>query len=172
MQVGCVSLGPSASPVPALPVSPAQLPCAEAWFLSLAPMPSFPFTARSGWGGEVPRENPCPHQEERGVGLKAESAGSGARLSGLLLPASQAQARRVTSSLKNEWLEAAEKVVRGTKLQPVAKSGLALPAPTVCRNSVSVLLGSSGPFLSGQRPPLIPSRQGVKATSVILAASV
>lgn len=56
-------------------------------------------------------------------------------------------------------------MVRGTELQPVAKSGPALLAPTVCRNSVSVVLGSSVPFLSSQRPPRSPQGRGQDCTS-------
>lgn len=158
-----ILLGHGTSPVLVLLVSQAQLPSTEARFLSLAPMHSFPFIACFGKRGS---EGKTPAYTKRNLvwGMGREPWVR-CQTPDLPLPASRAQARRVPSSLKSEWLEGEEKVVRGTELQPVAKSGPALLAPTVCRNSVSVVLGSSGPFLSSQRPPHSPQGRGQGCTS-------
>lgn len=160
---GGVLLGHGTSPVLVLLVSQAQLPSTEACFLSPAPIRSFAFTARFGKRGS---EGKTPAHTKRSLvwGLGREPWVR-CQMPDLPLPASRAQARRVPSSLKSEWLEGEEKVVRGAELQPVAKSGPALLVPTVCRNSVSVLLGSSGSFPSSRRPPCSPQGGGQGCTS-------
>lgn len=99
MQVGCVSPGPSASTVPALPVSPAQLPCAEAWFLSLAPMPSFPFTARLR-GGRFQERTPVHTKRNVVWGSRQRVLGQAPDCLVSFCQLHRPRHERVTSSLK------------------------------------------------------------------------